>query len=286
MNECKIVEDLIPLYAEDLTNEDASEFVKNHVANCDRCKKLLERSQESIPTTEEDTKAYKKTMHKNVLNMTCRIIAIAVIAAMVMFVGCTKLDEYMKWKDGKAPVEQVVKAPVGNGVVTVVDWEASGWEIGGVENVGTILWMRTMDVMDTGSGYARYSIGESGDTCPWENVQIYWAPNGFPFLATADLLEGGKGIFVHANERWYDENGGHHSVSKFLPSSTGNGLVDVLTALCKESEDFPTGWETVEFAFHQWQDDSETITFVYETDNGTRGLIDYHYPTEAITKVN
>ena len=152
--------------------------------------------------------------------------------------------------------------------------------------MGTILWMRTMDVMDMGVGQTRYSLGESGDTRPWENVQIYWAPNGIPFLATADLLEGGKGIFIYVHKSWYDEDGRHHSESRFLPSSTGNGLVDVLTALCKEIEAFPTGWENIEFTFHQWQDDSETITFVYETDNGIRGLIDYHFPTEAITKVN
>lgn len=286
MNECKIVEDLIPLYAESLTNEEASEFVKNHVASCDRCKKLLERSRESAPTTEEDAKAYKKALQKNKINMACRIVVVALLFFVVLYLGLIKWDAYLKWLNGKAPVEQIVKAPVGNGQVTLVDWEASGWETGGVENVGTILWMRTMDVMETGSGYARYSLGESGDTCPWENVQIYWAPNGFPFLATADLLEGGKGIFVHANERWYDENGGHHSESRWMPNSQGNGLVDVLTALCKENEAFPTGWNTIEFTFHRWLDDSETITFAYETDTGIRGLIDYHYPSEAITKVN
>ena len=209
MNECRIVEDLIPLYAEGLTNEEASEFVKNHVASCDRCRKLLERCQITVPVPEEDVKAYKKALQKNTINMTCRIVVVALVLLIVFYIGCTKLGEYMLWKDGRAPVEQVVKAPVGNGEVTLVDWEASGWEIGGVENVGTILWMRTMDVMDMGVGQTRYSLGESGDTQPWENVQIYWAPNGIPFLATADLLEGGKGIFVHANERWYDENGGH-----------------------------------------------------------------------------
>lgn len=285
MNECKIVEDLIPLYAEDLTSEEGAVFVKNHVENCEHCRKLLERCEVTVPTPEEDVRAYKKALRKNVVNMTCRIVVVALIFMVVLYIGATKWGDYLMWWNGWAPVEQVVKAPVGNGEVTLVDWEASGWEIGGVENVGTILWMDTMDVVETEVG-TLYSMSNTGDTRPWEYVQIYWAPNGIPFLATADLLEGGKGIFLHANERWYDEEGGHHSESRWLPSSQGNGLVDVLTELCRGNEDFPTGWESIEFTFHRWQDDSETITFVFETDTGIRGLIDYHYPTEAITKVN
>jgi len=285
MNECKIVEDLIPLYAEDLTNEEASEFVKKHVASCDRCRKLLERCDIAAPTPEADAKAYKKALRKNQFNLICKVLLACILTLMIGVSSMEKLEYHINWMDGREPVEQVVKAPVGNGVVTLVDWEASGWEIGGTENVGTILWMRTMSVRGE-APETQYNINESGDTQPWENVQIYWAPNGIPFLATADLLEGGTGIFVHAYESWYDENGGHHSSSRFLPSASGNGLVDVLTALCAENEAFPTGWETVEFAFHQWQEDCETITFVYETDTGIRGLIDYHFPTEAITKVN
>lgn len=285
MNECKIVEDLLPLYAENLTNEESSEFVRKHVEGCESCYKLLQRCREIIPAEEVDSKAYKKALRNNMINMTCRIVVVVLLFFVVLYFGATKWNAYLQWWNGRAPVEQVVKAPVGNGEVTVVDWEASGWEIGGVENVGTILWMRTMAVREEDNG-TRYSLGESAATEPWENVQVYWAPNGAPFLVTADLLEGGSGIYVHAHKSWYDEDGGHHSVSQFLPSTAGNGLVDVLTALCKEQEAIPTGWETIEFAFHQWQDDSETITFVYETDNGHRGLLDFHYPTETITKLN
>lgn len=285
MNECKIVEDLLPLYAEDLTNEEAAEFVKNHVENCEHCRKLLERCKETVPTGEPDGKEYKMAMRKNMINMTCRIVVVALLFFVVLYFGATKWYDYLQWWNGRAPVEQVVKAPVGNGEVTLVDWEASGWKIGGTDNVGTILWMRTMAVREEENG-TRYSLGESGATEPWENVQIHWAPNGVPFLVTADLLEGGNGIFVHAHKSWYDEEGGHHSESGFLPSSKGNGLVDVLTAACTEEQAFPTGWESIEFEFHKWKEDSETIVFAYETDNGCRGLLDYHFPTETITDIN
>ena len=286
MNECKIVQDLLPLYVEDLVSPETKVFVDQHCEGCESCGKLMQRGLAEIPEPEKDPKEYKKALRKNQVNLICKAVTLLLVVVVLLYTGCTKLDEYMKWKNGYAPVEQVVKAPVGNGKVTLVDWDESGWEIGGVENVGTILWMETMDVLDLGPANTRYSLNSSGDTRPWENVQIYWAPNGIPFLATAELLEGGKGIFVHDHKSWYDEDGGHHSASGFLPSSRGNGLVDVLTALCRENKDFPTGWESVEFTFHKWQDDSETIIFVYETDNGCRGLLDFHYPSEMITDVN
>ena len=108
MNECKIVEDLIPLYAEDLTNEEAAEFVKNHVERCDHCRKLLERCTVSVPTPEEDAKAYKKAMRKNVLNMTCRIVVVALLFFVVLYLGLIKWDAHLRWLNGRAPVEQVV----------------------------------------------------------------------------------------------------------------------------------------------------------------------------------
>lgn len=285
MNKCKIVEDLLPLYAEDLTNEDSSEFVRKHVEGCEHCNSLLQRCHEVMPAGEVDAKAYKKAMRKDKIKMTCRIIVVFALLLVVLYFGAIKWYDFVERLNGRAPVEQVVKAPAGNGEVTLVDWEASGYKIGGTDNVGTLIWFEMIDARENEYGTA-YHWNEGGYARAWENVQVYWAPNGKPFLVTADLLEGGKGIFVHHYKSWYDEKDKHFSESRFLPSSRGNGLVDVLTGLCKEQEEIPAGWEYIEFTFHQWHDDSETITFVYETDNGYRGLLDFHYPTETITDVD
>ena len=37
-NECKIISDLLPLYAEDMVCEETAEFIKNHLAECENCK--------------------------------------------------------------------------------------------------------------------------------------------------------------------------------------------------------------------------------------------------------
>ena len=37
-NECKIISDLLPLYAEDMVCEETAEFIKNHLSECENCK--------------------------------------------------------------------------------------------------------------------------------------------------------------------------------------------------------------------------------------------------------
>ena len=41
-NECKIVSDLLPLYLENLVCEETEIFVKNHLSECEACKKEFE----------------------------------------------------------------------------------------------------------------------------------------------------------------------------------------------------------------------------------------------------
>ena len=41
-NDCSIVKDLIPLYAEDLVSEDTKEFICEHCKSCEKCRRLLE----------------------------------------------------------------------------------------------------------------------------------------------------------------------------------------------------------------------------------------------------
>ena len=284
MNECKIVEDLLPLYAENLTNEETTAFIREHTAGCERCGKLLKRCQDPEVAAEADAKTYKKALRKNQFNLICKAMLLFLIVLGVMVFACEKLENYILWKDGKAPVEQVIEAPTGYGKLTLVDWEGSGRRIGNARNEGTLIRieMRHFEQDEYGYGWSG-SGGEMAKT--WENVQAAWAPNGEEIFFSADLLDGGIGIFVYDYKFWMDEKGSH-SESRLLPESREQGYLDVLLDGCRNHPDFPTGWETVKFSFHQWQEDSETITFVYETDNGCRGLLDFHYPTETITDVD
>lgn len=282
MNECKIVQDLLPLYAEDLISEETAEFICDHCERCENCGKQMQRCMTYIPEPEENPKVYKKALRKNQFNMICKALLLFVVVVATMYVACTKFDAYMKWKTGKAPVEAVFEAPYGNGKVTLVDWDASGESFGSKNTEGTLIWKMQMDVRQDEHGTG-FNISEGAYAKHWENVQVFWAPNGLNFLMTADLLEGGNGIFIESYEQYYDEEGRHYGSSELLPRGYANGFVDVLSNHCMENESFPTGWETIRFSFLEWKDDSETLVLVFETDNFYRGVIDYHFPSDTIT---
>lgn len=47
-NECSIVCDLLPLYAENMVSEDTAEFVKEHLGNCPTCRAELEKLRKPV----------------------------------------------------------------------------------------------------------------------------------------------------------------------------------------------------------------------------------------------
>lgn len=46
--ECKIIQDLLPNYIEDLTNEETNHFIEEHLKECDECQKMLENMKRDL----------------------------------------------------------------------------------------------------------------------------------------------------------------------------------------------------------------------------------------------
>ena len=46
--DCKIVQDLLPNYIENLTNEETNRFIEEHLKECPECQKVLENMQKEI----------------------------------------------------------------------------------------------------------------------------------------------------------------------------------------------------------------------------------------------
>ena len=283
MNECRIVQDLLPLYVDELLSEESAEMVRSHTENCEACRKVLERYREPMPEEQQDPKAYKKSIRKDTINLFAKILLGALLIAGVLICLLNRLSVWYEWKHGDAPVEAVFESPDGFGKVTVVDWDESGvsWE-----GSGSLVWDElTVQVADEW-GHGIYS-SKGCIPVPWEDIQVEWAPNGYDYLIEAEHIDGYKVLFVFDTESWFNEEGGHHVEGKRYPLDyNGPGLSEILIPLCQAHPDFPTGWESVEFTFFRWSEDSEVITFVYELDNGTRGFLEYEYKTETIISVD
>ena len=59
--DCKIVQDLLPNYIENLTNEETNRFIEEHLKYCPECQKVLENMQKEIKvsTTKRDDREVK-----------------------------------------------------------------------------------------------------------------------------------------------------------------------------------------------------------------------------------
>ena len=62
MNECKIIEDLLPSYIDDLCNEESKELVEQHLSSCEHCRLLYEEMKQAyVPEYSiEEIKPFKK----------------------------------------------------------------------------------------------------------------------------------------------------------------------------------------------------------------------------------
>ncbi len=86
---CKIVQDLLPNYIENLTNEETNMYIEEHLQECTECKKVLENMQKEFNVKnskrdEREVKYIKKFSHKMKL---LKLILFALVIIYMMVVG-------------------------------------------------------------------------------------------------------------------------------------------------------------------------------------------------------
>lgn len=86
---CGIVEDLLPLYGDDVCGEESKQAVRSHIEKCSRCRELAEKTKViSVPIIEpeqpEADKAVKKGLRKIRIRWWGTIVACFVIMSIVL----------------------------------------------------------------------------------------------------------------------------------------------------------------------------------------------------------
>lgn len=108
--ECKIIQDLLPNYIENVTAEETNEYIEEHLKNCEDCKKIyfsMKANIEAQPLEEKKEIKYMKKFNKQL-----RILKFILLAILIVFIlGITRktiimtslynksqkhYDEYMK----------------------------------------------------------------------------------------------------------------------------------------------------------------------------------------------
>ena len=66
MNECRIAEDLLPLYEEDLLHKETVDWMVDHLSACERCRALGNAALEHLPANQMKPKRSAPAMMQNV----------------------------------------------------------------------------------------------------------------------------------------------------------------------------------------------------------------------------
>lgn len=290
MNECRIVEDLLPLHAEGLVSEETGVFVNNHLANCPDCQKLWQRSTAALapvlPTEEENIKL-KRALHREQIKAVLGGISImAVLIAIVCGIVF-----YIFWEKGVLPVKKQFVSPNGSNGVRLVDWDTAGF-FGRGEGSLVTTWEKEIKIGKNGM------IGQSGSESTtrigWEDIRkVNWSPDGQCFLAEIETVSGETKLYAHyLREEPYPEWAKVDTMRDYPETIMASGwrpvdrhntdLISVMTGLCRESAELASGWNTIRFYFSGWNENSDTLRFVYETDSGETGFLWYNLYEETI----
>lgn len=92
-NECSVVSDLLPLYAEGLTSPETADFVREHISSCASCREAL--AAYSAPPTEEaparDEALPLKTVKRRITRKWVLIAVLSLAASFALVIGAALL---------------------------------------------------------------------------------------------------------------------------------------------------------------------------------------------------
>lgn len=87
--ECKIVQDLLPNYVENLTDEVTNEYIQEHIKTCDECRKALENVNTDIQVEElnqdREIKYLKKVRNKIRRTIMLALLIIIIVASCAIW---------------------------------------------------------------------------------------------------------------------------------------------------------------------------------------------------------
>lgn len=113
INVCNLIDDLLPIYIEDLANDDTKMFIEEHIKTCEKCKQKVEDMRVNLGSSEFETNDIDKSEIdglKKVRNRNRLKILIAVIIVSILFgIGIWLNRHYNIYLDenGKVVVENI-----------------------------------------------------------------------------------------------------------------------------------------------------------------------------------
>ncbi len=106
--ECKIVQNLLPNYIDELTDSEINEFIEKHIENCKECEQALKDMQGDIKL-EKINNSKKINALKKVKRRYRRIVIISILAVILIWIislYCWNNYRFVKDENGKTVIER------------------------------------------------------------------------------------------------------------------------------------------------------------------------------------
>ena len=140
MNECKVCEDLLPLYADGVLNEESAQFVRAHLGACAECRKKYEEMTSSdiplpaagAPEAAPLAAVGKKIARRTVAIAAAAVLLCAVIAFCAAFFGVRAHALYPEsyrdgtWSDEQFEKEVMPSLTIASGAPNNAEWRNDG----------------------------------------------------------------------------------------------------------------------------------------------------------------
>lgn len=249
MNQCKIVEDLLPLYIEELTSDETSSFVEEHLQGCEKCAKTHRRMTAPVQQEEQNVN-YKKSLWMNMV----KIVGKVLLTVFVVVGFCA----YGLWEWGYLDREWI-ESPDGGRHFEVLDTDA-GFFSGGAYIV-------------TPDGRGRNLYGDT----TYQDFNVWFSPNSELYFAWITFEDHDETYLVW-QEYGYADDGTFEYKDTHYPAYEieKRDFLGEMERFLREDSDMAGYFETVEFEFNRWSDNSRIIYFSFETDTGYVGTVQFN----------
>lgn len=257
MNECNIVKDLMPLYADDLLSPDSLEFIEDHASRCPECRKLWAHRDQEFPNIRtQDPVSEKAIIKKSLRRDRLKTVAKTLITTLLLLaIPICYILQTLYTYGFMYDIEASYPSPDGNAILELVDRDSFSSRSDGY----LIRFILDRNV----KGANRYWTD-------WDIIEPHWAPDSVHLLLMLVDSEGNPEIRV-LDTVVQETQGGTWDI----PGLSDN-LIPTLTELCNTTED-------VTFTFSHWSESSEELCFHYETASGQTGQVTLPRPAEFLT---
>lgn len=158
--DCSIVQDLLPLYAEDMLREETKEFVEGHLAQCAPCRAELDALKADVkpaPVSAQPLRDLKRQLRRKKLTAVLLAVALALTLATTGFAYLTA-PQYLPYDEAEWMITRSPRALADGSIMSDGLTDLSGIESISVNLLTPVSGTKVTSTQDPNSGKTIYFI--------------------------------------------------------------------------------------------------------------------------------